>query len=127
MLAAGAGAETAYFFGDDVAQLDQYAWFEANTPESTQPVGAKAPNPHGLHDVYGNVGEWVAGDAQILMGGAYKDPAEACTTTSRAQKQRSWQATDPQIPKSPWWLSDGPFAGFRVLCEPAAPGPEESP
>jgi len=25
---------------------------------------------------------------------------------------------DPQNPKSQWWLTDAPFAGFRVVCEP---------
>jgi hypothetical protein len=27
------------------------------------------------------------------------------------------------MPKSKWWLSDGPFAGFRIVCEPATPSP----
>jgi hypothetical protein len=29
-----------------------------------------------------------------------------------------WQETDPQIPKSRWWLADGRFVGFRLVCEP---------
>lgn len=115
--AAGAGAEAPYFFGDDPAQLGDYAWFAGNSLDSTHPVGEKAPNPHGLRDVYGNVGEWVAAEERIIMGGSFLDPADECTTRARQQQDRSWNATDPQIPKSPWWLSDGSFVGFRVLCE----------
>jgi hypothetical protein len=29
--------------------------------------------------------------------------------------------TDPQYPKSRWWLSDAPFVGFRVVCDAPAP------
>ena len=29
----------------------------------------------------------------------------------------AWQVRDPQIPKSKWWLSDGPFVGFRIVRE----------
>ncbi|MFG0285232.1 MAG: formylglycine-generating enzyme family protein, partial [Phycisphaerales bacterium JB039] len=126
--AAGAGADSANFFGDDPAQLADYARVAENTEESTQPVATRKPNQYGLHDVYGNVGEWVATKPRILMGGTYQDPADMLTTRSSQKQDRSWNMTDPQIPKSPWWLSDGPFAGFRILCEPGdidAPGDSE--
>jgi hypothetical protein len=32
-----------------------------------------------------------------------------------------WQASDPQVPKSKWWLTDAPFVGFRVVCEDVKP------
>jgi formylglycine-generating enzyme required for sulfatase activity len=58
--AARAGTATLYFFGDDPAQLGDYAWYAKNTRIKTLPVGKKRPNPFGLYDIYGNVLEVVA-------------------------------------------------------------------
>lgn len=55
--AARAGTTTAYFFGDDPKQLDEYAWYGAKQG-GPHPVGQKKPNPWGLYDMYGNIAEW---------------------------------------------------------------------
>jgi len=68
----------------------------------------------------GNAGEWARdpdGKA-VLCGPTYQDPLDALTPTKRRRYDPKWQDTDPQVPKSRWWLSDGPFVGFRVVCEP---------
>jgi formylglycine-generating enzyme required for sulfatase activity len=53
-----AGSTTRYDFGDHMAILDEYAWYNGNSGQKTNPVGRKRPNAFGLFDMHGNVWEW---------------------------------------------------------------------
>lgn len=57
--AARAGNQSSYFFGNDPSLLPQFAWGLENSGNTTNPVGMLRPNILGLHDMYGNVSEWV--------------------------------------------------------------------
>ena len=52
-----AGSTSTYFFGNDANQLDQYAWYKNNSGNKYHKVGELKPNPWGLYDMLGNVGE----------------------------------------------------------------------
>ena len=53
-----AGSTTRYHFGDDPAQLGEYAWFYSNSNNRLHPVAQKKPNRWGFFDMHGNVWEW---------------------------------------------------------------------
>lgn len=99
---------------------DKQAWFVDNANRMTHPVAKKEPNALGLHDMFGNVGEWAidVDGKPVLCGSTFQDDLAGLTSAARRRWAPKWQETDPQIPKSRWWLSDAPFAGFRVVCVP---------
>ncbi len=104
----------------DKGTLDKQAWYGGNANHMTHPVGTKAPNAYGLFDMLGNVGEWATDldGKPVLCGSAFLDPLKDVSPSLRKRWSPDWQETDPQIPKSRWWLADGPFVGFRLVCEP---------
>jgi formylglycine-generating enzyme len=57
--AARARSATAYSFGDEAAGLGEHAWYDENSDGKVHEVADKRPNAWRLHDVHGNVWEWV--------------------------------------------------------------------
>ncbi len=140
--AARAGTRTAYSFGNDPKQLDEYAWYAKNSADSLHKVGSKKPNAWGLHDMYGNVMEWCLDHYQkdayaafpldkptlspvllptdkrfshVARGGSWADEANECRSAARRGSDKEWIKDDPQRPQSIWWLTKMDVVGFRVV------------
>ncbi len=72
--AARAGSRTRWSLGDDAKDLGRVAWYDSNSGGQSHPVGEKNPNAWGIHDMHGNVWEWVADWIGPYSAGAKTDP-----------------------------------------------------
>ena len=153
--AARAGTTTPYFFGDDPDDLEEYAWFFENADGVYQRVGTRKPNPWGLHDMYGNMMEWVldgyaegiyaewaAKDqpvanpfnppteywGRVVRGGHFDDDPENLRSAARRYSERNWKNLDPQLPQSIWYVTEqyDSAVGFRVVRPLRVPTAEEA-
>ena len=103
------------------AAREALAWHQGNAKGTTHPVATRKADALGLFDLFGNAAEWVVPEesAQLVTrGGSFRDPLDTTGPAGRAIQDSTWNERDPQLPKSRWWLSDGPFVGFR-LASPA--------
>ena len=108
--------------GDRYGDLDEVAWFGDNSGDRTHPAGRKLPNPFGLHDMLGNVWEWVQDWYGDYPGGVVTDPQGPESGSHRVFRGGSWfhHAT---LVRAPNRFMIGPghrssFLGFRLLKMP---------
>ena len=98
-------------------------WFYENSEDKYHKTGTYQGHEE-IYDLFGNVMEWTM-DRKVLKGGSYIDDAADINAEKIIKYDRKWQQRDPQIPKSIWWLTDGPFVGFRLLSPADHPSHKE--
>ena len=82
---------TGYLSGtNDDNLLGNMAWFGSNSNSQTRPVGGKLGNDYGLHDMSGNVYEWVNDWYGVYAAGAQVDPSGPATGSLRVFRGGRW-------------------------------------
>jgi formylglycine-generating enzyme required for sulfatase activity len=125
-----AGSTGRYCFGSDETGLGDYAWFRNNSGGQTHPVGQKKPNAWGLHDVHGNVWEWVADwyAADYYANSPHENPTGPDTGNRRLLRGGSWGGRGDPCHSSLRYhhppLTRVYTLGFRAVA--SVPGPAAS-
>jgi formylglycine-generating enzyme required for sulfatase activity len=113
---------------NDDNQVGNIAWWGAysdgNSAEQTRPVGGKAANALGLHDMAGNVWEWVNDrySSTYYASSPSTNPPGPATGTPRVLRGGSWVCVTGDLRSSVrYGVSPGAtysFLGFRVARAP---------
>ena len=128
-------------FGKGSSDINQYIVYSDNSRAKTEEPDAVQANPFGLKNMLGNAAEycsdWYAEDAygqlqngakdprgpesgeeRVVRGGYFRSTVGEVRSAARDYtKSVDWLKTDPQMPKSIWWLSDCNYISFRVVCD----------
>ena len=82
--------------GARYGEVGEIAWYEANSGGKTHPVGEKRANAWGLHDMLGNVLEWV--------GDWYSGEYPTGAVTDPRGPSRGWYGT--RVVRGGYWGED---------------------
>jgi len=112
---------------------DGHAWYVANSGGVPHPVGLKKPNAFGLHDMLGNVWNWVHDWYGQYPSGPVIDPEGPATQASpeivrplREMRGGTWNdptghGLSPANRWGTWGIFASNWVGFRIALAPPSP------
>jgi formylglycine-generating enzyme required for sulfatase activity len=109
---------------NDDTLVGSIAWYAANSAAQTRPVGGKAANGFGVHDIAGNVQEWVNdwfGPSYYASSPSTNPPGPA-SGFGRVLRGGAWinVTNDTKASARNAFAPDGAsFSGFRVARNPS--------
>ena len=112
---------------DYAGNLDEMAWYSANSGSETHAVGGKQPNGFGLYDTLGNVWEWCRDwyDANYYASSPATDPQGPGSGQYRVLRGVSWNYDAARLRSAfrGWNTPDyrGNYHGFRVVAVARTP------
>lgn len=118
-----AGTSTPFHNGStDDSTVGAIAWYFLNAGSQTRPVGLRSANALGLHDMLGNVYEWVGDWYAAYSAASEVDPIGPATGSSRIYRGGGWTSGEDGV-RSSHRLSAPPSSwssnrGFRVARNP---------
>ena len=124
---ARANTKTKYGIGDNDILLSNYAWFKDTANEHAHEVGTKDTNFYGVHDLLGNVQEWVQDDYLSYKKSTYR-------VQSKIGKAIVVKASTEKVVRGGTWFSEydemmvysrdaleldehNNYTGFRIVQE----------
>jgi len=111
------------------SEIDEVAWFEFNSGNKTHPVGEKKPNGLGLHDMSGNVWEWVQDwyDKDYYRSTPMDNPRRSGQGEHKVIRGGNWESETPNLRTTGRWYSYPLQAHYGVGFRLVLPVQQEQP
>ena len=123
---AARGGSTEGLLAEPSPALEDHAWYIANSQKTSHPVAGKKANAFGLHDLYGNVWEWVEDCYHESYAGMPPDGSAwttGCANPLRVLRGGSWSDEAGSLRNRGRYAPEvrNLITGFRLARSPSPP------